>query len=61
VKEKSAAARELYELLQDAVAEGKRGDYELCTAIVDAFRQCKGDEAAKRARRVLWEMIKEPA
>lgn len=59
MKTRSDAGRELYEILLDAVNDGKHGDYELCIAIVGAFREARGEEAAKRARRILWDMIKE--
>ncbi len=58
-KNPTKAAVELYEILLDAIESGAKGDYALCTAIVDAFRETKGEDAAKKCRRVLWEMIQE--
>lgn len=53
------AAEKFDEILLDAIEQGQQGNYGLCTAIVEAFRQHKGEEKAQAVRRVLWQMIQE--
>jgi hypothetical protein len=59
MRDKHQAAHEFNEILMQAIEKGCAGDYNLCAAIVEAFRQHKGDESARKVRRVLWEMIQE--
>ncbi|MDP9652094.1 hypothetical protein [Paraburkholderia caledonica] len=59
MRDKRQAAHEFNEILLQAIEKGCAGDYNLCIAIVEAFRQHKGDGAANKVRRVLWEMIQE--
>lgn len=57
--DKKRAAHEFNEILLQAIEKGCAGDYNLCAAIVEAFRRHKGDDSANKMRRVLWEMIQE--
>lgn len=46
-------------LLLQVIERAQNGDYSGCAKIVEAFRKCLGEDAAKKVRRVLWTMIKE--
>ena len=59
MSDKQRAAFDFSEILLRAIEKGSEGDYNLCAAIVEAFRRSKGDEAAQKVRKILWSMIQE--